>query len=66
MTIPCSRSIAILEDAPLLASLEDILPLEEFLAPVGQHKQNLQKTIECIEACNSTDLDKVPWQYLSR
>lgn len=48
--VPACRSIAVMDDGPLLIQLEDIVPLQRLLAAVGKHKESILMALESLEA----------------
>lgn len=50
--------MTVLDDVPLFTPLEDICSLEQFLAPIGPHKETILKTIETIERSEDPELNK--------
>lgn len=47
---PACRSIAVMDDGPLLAQLEDIVPLQRLLTTVGEYKDSILMALESLEA----------------
>jgi hypothetical protein len=46
--VPSVRHVAVSEDGPLIMPLEDALPLERLLAPVGRYKEELAAAVETL------------------
>lgn len=46
--VPSVRHVAVSEDGPLIMPLEDALPLERLLAPVGKFKEELAAAVETL------------------
>lgn len=55
-SIICRRSLAVLSDGPLLSQLENIMPLQRLLAPVGDCKDSILLALEALTPANKAPL----------